>query len=103
MSFFSNLKPLPRFLLIAVSVGAVVTAVDFFYNRMPASKTTETVKPVEAVAVPAEGAAGTPVVAATVAQPAPVAASSNVSYGPAGLTPASTNSGLDAVLKAGQK
>jgi hypothetical protein len=89
MAFFSNLKPVPRFILIAVIVGGGVYGGSLVVDRLPK----KAVAPVaEATLVPAESAQPAPVTSAPVALPAPQVAAPTA-------TPAPKDAGLDALMK----
>ncbi len=92
---FSRMKPLPKFMIIAVGVAAVVYAASFVIGKLPQKAPEVKVDPVATTAVPPE-TAQTPAPAPS-AQPAPVPAAP-VAEAPA-LQPAPANdAGLANVL-----
>jgi hypothetical protein len=78
---FSRMKPLPKFLIIALGVGAVVYGASFVIGKLPAKAPETKAEPVVTTTVPAESAtpaasvstpAAPPVAAAPAPAPAPV-------------------------------
>lgn len=103
MAFLSNLKPVPRFILIGAIVAGGVYGGSLIVDRLPKKLAVTTV---EVVAVPAESAqpAPAPVVAAPAIQAGQPVTAPTAVEAPSGLTPAGgKDAGLAAVLKAGQK
>lgn len=93
---FSRMKPLPKFLIIAVGVGAVVFAASFVIGKLPQKAPEVKADPVVTTTVPAE-TAQTPAPAPSTT-PAPQPAPAPVAEAPA-LQPAPANdAGLANVL-----
>ncbi len=96
---FSRMKPLPKFLIIAVGVAGVVWAASFVMSKMPAKAPEVKADPVTTTSVPAESAQPAPAPSAAQPAPPPVATAPAPEPSAPALQPAPSNdAGLANVL-----
>lgn len=94
------MKPLPKAIAILVPMVVIGYGIHSYIESRPKSPIAEAIK-VETTTVPAEGTtAATAAVEAAKTQAAPLPTTPVAPAAPSGLTPATNDAGLDAVLRA---